>query len=638
MATSTEDLKLHLKRVQDKALQLNWQDTITVLATPEPSLVTELGPLTTKLENAKTQQCAAVMALEFQANVKYQQNIRTTRSELNSSTIQSGNGGVEAFVTLAQAIDTLRNAVTTVGKTELEKPQPPSPVLKVLDALLAQSLMAVPYAGPFLSAAAQNAGTLLSAGVLTAFQSIANYALTAPPKDSSTLGTVLGGTTQTTGVASGLVSGAGKGVSGAIAKAVPVLGGYDGAVSFFYNLWAAKKQREKDAELDTIVQGGNLSTQVDVVRVMNTQTQNQVVSNKIYDRLFATVKPVAEEQKLEMLLNKKSDSIKNFYKKVPDTLDAYRQYVLQLMYASIVESLSDEIVSLHREIQGLSVAKKVSMPVFASATTQKFELAAVLVMGYYFYRYIKMNPAHSASLVTLMQKYYPGWTATSVVTTPPVLTTMMPTLNTESRVIAQGFINTQTFQSVIAPPPTGLKGIISSSEPYVSEAIETAGDSAGRYFGLLKSSISNTLAKNLRRGESNTPDIAKIVKLVAVCTLIVNEVLGAVARKASFSYQDSWIDVLADCEFLTRYSKWFGRISEDKKKQVTGYGKAVSESRLRFPGSLPSDAERTMVYMFASVVVLNVDLGKIVIGTQNWAKVRENLHKTISIINEAELD
>ncbi len=103
---------------------------------------------------------------------------------------------------------------------------------------------------------------------------------------------------------------------------------------------------------------------------MNTQTQNQVVSNKIYDRLFATVKPVAEEQKLEMLLNKKSDSIKNFYKKVPDTLDAYRQYVLQLMYASIVESLSDEIVSLHREIQGLSVAKKVSMPVFASATTQ----------------------------------------------------------------------------------------------------------------------------------------------------------------------------------------------------------------------------------------------------------------------------
>lgn len=128
------------------------------------------------------------------------------------------------------------------------------------------------------------------------------------------------------------------------------------------------------------------------------------------------------------------------------------------------------------------------------------------------------------------------------------------------------------------------------------------------------------------------------MKLVAVCTLIVNEVLGAVARKASFSYQDSWIDVLADCEFLTRYSKWFGRISEDKKKQVTGYGKAVSESRLRFPGSLPSDAERTMVYMFASVVVLNVDLGKIVIGTQNWAKVRENLHKTISIINEAELD
>ncbi|WP_341989177.1 hypothetical protein [Azorhizobium sp. AG788] len=637
MATSTEDLKGHLKRVQDRAMALNWQDKITVLATPEPSLQTELGPLTTKLESEKTKQCAAVMALEFKNDVGFQSQLRSIRNDLNLSTISSGNGGAETLFALGEAINALRGAITTIGKAELEKKAPPSPLVKVLDALLAQSLMAVPYAGPFLSAAAQNAGTLLSAGVASGFQAITNYALTPPPKDESTLATVLGGTTLTSGVGSGLIQDAGKGLSAAIAKNAPVLGGYDGAVSFFYGLWQARQERNKNKEIDAIVQGGNLDQQVDIVRIMSAQTQNQVVTNRIYDRLFSTVRPDVEERKLESLLNKKSDTIKQYYDKVPETLNAYRQYVLALMYASIVESLNDEITALRQEVTTLATAKRVPPPTFMAASAdKKFEAASTLVMGYYFYRYIKNNPLHNAALLAIMRKYYPGWTITASVPGGG-LTAMLPTLNPESQAIAKAFINTQQFKSVIEAPQDG-RIWSAPTGPVINDAIDTAGTSAGRYFGLLKSSLSNTLAKNLRRGETNTPSISDIVRLVAVCSLIVNEVLGAVARKKSFSYQDSWIDTLAELNFVAKYSKWFGQISEAKKREVTGHGSASAGNyRLRFPGSLPSDAERTMIYMFASVVVMNVDLGKIVTGTQNWDKVKDNLYVTIGIINSAEL-
>lgn len=630
MATSAAALKQHLDRVQTKATSLNWQDQMTVLATPEPSLQTELGPLTTKLEKASTLQCAAAMALEFKGNPLYQSQLRTVRGDLNVATINSGNGGAESLFALGQAITALSTAVTNTGKAELEKKPPPSPLVLVLDAVLAQSLLAVPYAGPFLSAAAQNAGTLLGAAANTAFQSIANYAMTAPTSDKSTLATVLGGTTITSDVGSGMVSGVAKGMSSGLSKNVPQVGGYNGAVSFFYGMWQKRQERIKNEDIDKIVANGGLDQVVSVVKIMNTQTQNQVATNKIYDRLFSSVKPEIEEKKLESLLNKKSDTIKEYYQKVPETLNAYRKYVLALMYASIVDSLRDEITALQNEIQRLALAKKVSAPVFA---TSGHEMAAVLVMGYYFYRYMKMNPTHSGPLTAVMTKYYPNWVAPTVGTTPSTLATMMPTLNVESQTIAKTFQNTQQFKSVIEAPSW-----YSSSSPVISEAIETAGSSAARYFGLLKSSLSNTLAKNLRRGEANTPDIGDIVRLVAVCSLIVNEVLSAVARKKSISYQDSWIDTLVDLKFVNKYSKWFGQISEDKKKEVTGHGSNVASNfRLRFPGSLPSDSERTMVYMFASIVVLNVDLGKIVTGTQDWSKVKDNLYQLIGLINSAEL-
>jgi len=72
----------------------------------------------------------------------------------------------------------------------------------------------------------------------------------------------------------------------------------------------------------------------------------------------------------------------------------------------------------------------------AASADKKFEAASTLVMGYYFYRYIKNNPLHNAALIAIMRKYYPGWAITASVPGGG-LTAMLPTLNPESQAIAK---------------------------------------------------------------------------------------------------------------------------------------------------------------------------------------------------------
>ncbi|OZA79802.1 MAG: hypothetical protein B7X76_08915 [Azorhizobium sp. 39-67-5] len=167
--------------------------------------------------------------------------------------------------------------------------------------------------------------------------------------------------------------------------------------------------------------------------------------------------------------------------------------------------------------------------------------------------------------------------------------------------------------------------------------------SATTYGILVKNSLVNELAQEFVRSLNNQQSLDEMLKLTIACSLIVNQVLSASASSEpgatsdkEIAIDDRYVSMLADLDYVNLYTKVL-IVTAARKTELTGSG---LNAKLRYPkpgrlSTSASKAERTMMFMFASCVLAYVDIGKVVMGYQDWTMTKNNLHYLIDEINKA---
>ncbi|OYW41747.1 MAG: hypothetical protein B7Y95_24615 [Rhizobiales bacterium 32-66-11] len=656
-----------LKRIMDKAKGNGTWDNITAtISAPCAPLMTELGPLTEKTMQADTVDAAVMLACTVaKDDQRFLTALEAVRNALVGSGIQATTGTGESGMTLNFNIENLRSSVKDAVGGVPAAPSTAPLLIQLLDVLIIQSVAAIPLVGPGLSAALGGMATGLSYGFTSAGNAIATKFVAVDSKQNPT-NTITGATSNWQGYGNSTAKALGKGVSGVVAKDTVFTKGNPGTIqgmvesigegdsgsgigmdlskaatsasgvaSFIYFLSvnrtarSEKKrvgelQKKDENDLKTLV-GGNL--------IQNPLTQNQVANNVQVQRGRGTRSEpppvVAAGETIKSKLKQENKTLEGFFEKVPDVFDAYRKYLLTLAYQNTLDSFGPMVKAFDDRVEDMKISQKnprLATTLIENPITRSANIVSLLIMGYYFNRILKTNQKLQKEFAYEVRRYYRN---------PPVMIgpkALKPSSfesvskNEGSVAIIEAFKSTQKFGQLT------VDGVLIDWSQIQSKSCT--------YVSLVKAALVNEMAQEFSKSLNNRKGLLEMLQLTIASSLIVNQVMVASTTKGKkIEIDDRYVGILASLGYVNLYTKMVF-VTEAKKKELTGSGKTAT---LRYPkpGRLTtsaSEAERTMVYLFACCVLAYVDIGKVVMGYQDWSKTKDSLHELIDAINNAEKD
>ncbi len=670
MTITSNDLRAALNRIRGKINATDWDRAVTAISAPVVGLQTELGPLTDKVGKESTIDAALMLMAQMESTAPPQALLTAVTSlhtSLVSSKVTASNAGIEASLCLNSTLQTLQRVVKQQTDGVPAKITTAPILIQLLDVMIIQAVAAVPVVGPGLAGLLGGVASGLSAGLTIGGNALASL-LPAQDTKANPNSLITGVATNTDGLGNTTIKNVAKGVSGVVAKDTTFTKGQAGTIqgalegsgalgsdvskaaqqgtglaSFSYFLYQARADRAMKKKLEEI---GNdsvgLATKVQGIPfIQNPQTQNQAAGNVIARRTVGvTPKPVvAAEQALKDNLQAEAKTVEAFFKKVPAIFDSYKDLLLAVAYCGVIDSFAPMArdfktrmalynMQLATEKVGLFSSRPAPLGSFLTKNAAKADgyIVALLIMGYYFNRLYKTDKAVQASWRAQVTKFY---------RTNPVRDPSVPkpqtvssfaaatTRSTGGETIVSVFKETQSYTQLVSTP-----GMVDWA---------TMERSASTYCLLVKNALVNEMAQEFVRSLKNEAAMGEMLQLTIACSLIVNQVITAAALGKEIAIDDRYISLLGD--YVSLYTKVVF-VSASRKAELTGSG---LNAKLRYPkpgrlSTSASNAERTMVFIFASCVLAYVDVGKVVMGYQDWAKTKENLHLVIDEINKAEKD
>ncbi len=671
MAITSADIDRAAKRIMDRAQTGNWNTITGNLSAPSPRLMTELGPLTEKTMQDSTVDAAVMLACTVaKTDQTFLTALEAVRNTLVGSAVQGTSGTTDASMTLNFNTENLRIAVAATVSGVKSTVVTTAPILvQLLDVLIIQSVAAIPIIGPGLSGALGGMATAIGAGFTYGGTAIGNLFEVQDTKVANPINPTTGVGDNFQGFANTTAKGITKGVSGALAKdtvftkgspgtiqgAVESIGGgkggsgigadvskaatsATGVASFIYYLHANRSARGEKKRV------GNLQTNdeaalrlaIGLNYIQNPLTQNQVAVNLQVGNARGTRKEppavAAAGETIKSKLQLEDQTLTGFFDKIPDVFDAYKKYLMTIAYANTVDSFSPMIAAFDARVDDMAISMKnprLATALIDNPLTRDANIVALLIMGYYFNRIIKTNTKLQTEFAGEAKRYYrtPLFGANKPAPAfGPKASFGLVSKNEGSEAIIQAFKFTQKAgQLTVGGVLIDWSQVQSKSSTYVS---------------LVKAALVNEMAQEFSKSLNNRKGLEEMIQLTVASSLIVNQVMVASTTKGKkIEINDRYVAILASLDFVNLYTKIL-IVTESSKAKLTGVG---ASARLRYPkpgrlSTSASEAERTMVYLFACCVVAYVDIGKVVMGYQDWEKTKEKLHELIHEINNAEKD
>lgn len=681
MTIKASDITTTFDRIKAKVSQTDWDRVTATFTAPVPALRTELGPLTDKVGKQSTVDAALMLAAQMDAAQPSQELLNAVNNvyvSLVSSRVEATSASVEAGVSLSFSLQNLQAAVTKQTGSVPSKIVAAPLLVQLLDVMIIQAVAAVPIVGPALSGVLGGVATGLAAGFTYGGNAVANLLATQAKDNPSD--PITGVASNWQGAGNNAVKGVTKGVAGVIGKDSTFAKGNPGTIqgavegsgalgqdlsksaqqasglaSFVYFLYSSRADRAERKRLGDLAgsPGGMATAFQGLTYVQNPLTQNQVAGNLIARRTSG-LRPrtvVASENRLEQNLRAEAKTVAGFFDKIPAVFEAYKDLMMTVAYESVVESfapmVADFKVRLAQYNSTLPTAPtgwiiktapppQIGRMLSMHADRQDGYIVALLIIGYYFNRLYKHDPSVQRAWGPLVTKYYrtdPVRSPLAAIIPGKVSTFSTATaVSTASEAIVSVFKSTQKYKQLVATP-----GAVNWSQMEKS---------ATTYGILVKNSLVNELAQEFVRSLNNQQSLDEMLKLTIACSLIVNQVLSASASSKpgatsdkEIAIDDRYVSMLADLDYVNLYTKVL-IVTAARKTELTGSG---LNAKLRYPkpgrlSTSASKAERTMMFMFASCVLAYVDIGKVVMGYQDWTMTKNNLHYLIDEINKAEKD
>ncbi|BAF88588.1 unknown protein [Azorhizobium caulinodans ORS 571] len=662
---ATTDINSAIQRIMNKAAQQNWDTVTATLASPVDALVTELGPLTGKAGKESTVDAAVMLAcVTAQNDQSFLTTVSQIATNLSGATVISGNGSVDSALSLTFNIENFRGAVKENVDAVKGSVITTAPVLvQLLDVILIQSVSAVPYVGPVLSGLLGGFGTGLAAAFTVGGNAIASQ-FTPPDKTDNPVNAITGIQNSSQGMGYTTATNMNKGISGVISKNATLnVGGMvgkagskaSGPASFIYYLYKGKSAKDESKRLEQLRGLGDdnaILQSLGNTMVQNPLDQHQLAQNaRVQQSRFGGAIPQLVQdagKNLKDKLQTEEDSLTAFFNKIPDVFDSYKKFVLQVANASLVESFAPMIQSFDSRLAEMRI--KLSDPTLGPRwlNTPKYReehVVTLLILGYYFNRLLKSSEPLRKTYRRHIAVYYrhmpmPGTGSQTTFMLPQDSSVVIPQgQDVVPKFSAFSNVSKNETSSAIISAFNATKSLpqLSLSETAVEWA--QIGEKAKTYVSLVKNALVNEMAQGFSQSLNNRVGLSSAVKLYLAATLIVNQVMVQTSAGKGIEIDDRYVASLSDLGFVNLYRK-LGSYDKADKLKLTGSG---PNAKLRYPmasrlSRSASTAERTMMYLFACCVLAYVDVGRIVMGYQDWTKTQERLHLLIDEINKAEED
>lgn len=619
----------------------NQQIALKSVALENPTIKSDIGPLTSKMAKEKTIFMAYALNLLLGSNAvtyaKMRMGIRNLADKLNVSDKSVTSSYAQSVHQLFERCNHTKISSALASVTKSLTPEPSTPIwATMLDITLATGLSMVPFVGPVLASAAQGGLGKLLSGAGSSGQSLLNAALgvSDQPGYNSTLKattTLSGGIRQMPGTLTNSV-GTALGTSKLTASQLLI------------NYLASRDNKNAKASV------GDPTFLTNFSRVINPMTQNQVLNNRIFDDICFKVRDdaiIKAKNDIEICLEGESDTINSYIDKFSEAVKLSGQLIVTVVNSKILDSFDDLLGRYDEFYNMMSAAPEFSgRPLFVRGTASDDDKAknlALLIVAYYMRAGIEASLAGGTGV---------GRTFTNLFR-------------------SVGFNEPDSYFSGTARLPGAAQSsamqILKNQKQDVADSFKETTDAqmafdfalakADTYITLVKDSMIDTITKVLF-ATNNSGSFKEILSVFSACSVIVNSVWKSTAIhnknklfNENMDIPDKAVALLKDAGFVTTYTTTIGRVSnEDKLKHMGGAtidrgtnslvysDTAKKTATLRyykgtFKGA--SDREKVMVYLFARSVINDLNLFHVFMGVVPWQSVKEKLHEIIAEINIA---
>ncbi|GGF57821.1 hypothetical protein GCM10007301_16910 [Azorhizobium oxalatiphilum] len=644
--TTIKDLENAVKAVTGQRQEI----TLGPISLANPNILSDLGPLTSKLEKDRTIDTAIALNYVLGENRRYlTRDIDTGRIRIAIRDLAKELRNSDERITskysqsVSQLFDRCNHSKITASIGSVTKaltPEPTTPLwATALDIALATGLSMVPFVGPTLAAGATGGlGKLISGGI--------GIGVTYVNKDLgvSSLSSYNSDLKATTSVGDGL-----KQMPGTLLTSVS--GQFTSKTTAGSALVAYLAKRDENKAKKTLTNPQAFVTSFS--KVINPMTQNQILNNDIFDTLRLNLANssaiITAKQDVVDCLSKESDTVETYIDKFGETVSKSAELIATVVNASIIGSFND-LFQVYDQRLITAKSTHVGLHLFEADTTterSKSTVLALIITAYYLNPGIKesirANKGAGAGILPLFDDI-------------GVLDLINGDIQRGTPKVATGNPRS-TAMTKLADQRTDIRGNFKDTTDPV-EAINRAVKEGNTYITLVKSSMIDTINKVLF-AHNNSGYFKEILSIFAASNMIVNSVWKAAATQGSI---DKWfsekfevpkkaVAALKDAGFIKTYSTTVGSVSNEKKLETIGGATVNNQTKkleysptnrksatLRYYDGWvkgASDREKMMLYLFARAVTNDVNLFHVFMGVVDWTKVKELLHSIIAEINIA---